>query len=425
MLGTLLVITGVLWASASRCYYSSRGKSASNFISLIIGGAIVSVVTGAVPAAQTFVLLVIGYVCFVAHARLRTFMLASAMATAAILVAFGMLGPIEWSALQRKYPIESMAERLSYETRAHEPAAAKRADAQTSNEIAKSAIGGGFRTMEPEELDRMYGESLDSRFLKRRAKTLSLIHASYVTQFVNSPGFGVERGIGIDSAERMLSRTSAPLRSLAGKVQPPVPMNVDEASSASSDDLLRVDEQPSRQIEAFLIPQIESVHHNAQLDFANILGYGYIRDRAHVVGFQSHGMTHMPSQHNRGRDLLAEKQQGTWGARTVELVSLLKFDEPRVYLSNNLPQMDDLRAAETRPLDAFEAESLAALRDGATIQAGDFGNHVRMLGAVRAASQCMACHAVEHGALLGAFSYDFGFRRPQEKLVDASSTAGR
>ena len=33
------------------------------------------------------------------------------------------------------------------------------------------------------------------------------------------------------------------------------------------------------------------------------------------------------------------------------------------------------------------------------------GPTLRMLGAIRAANQCVACHAAERGQLLGAFSY--------------------
>ena len=51
-----------------------------------------------------------------------------------------------------------------------------------------------------------------------------------------------------------------------------------------------------------------------------------------------------------------------WAIRTIELVSLLKHPEPMVYLSDHLPRMDELRGARVRPLDAFERESLPALR---------------------------------------------------------------
>ena len=46
-------------------------------------------------------------------------------------------------------------------------------------------------------------------------------------------------------------------------------------------------------------------------------------------------------------------------------------------------------------------------------------NRVRMVGAVRATTQCLDCHRVERGALLGAFSYDL-WRTPPLKGEKAS-----
>ena len=95
--GALLVITGVLSGLRRRAAFVAR-QERSNFISLIIGASFSSSPPRKL-AAQCFALLfVIGFVCLAAHARLRTFsVLARGLATAAIVFAFGMLGPIEWS----------------------------------------------------------------------------------------------------------------------------------------------------------------------------------------------------------------------------------------------------------------------------------------------------------------------------------------
>src|SRR5262249_61836230 len=94
-----------------------------------------------------------------------------------------------------------------------------------------------------------------------------------------------------------------------------------------------------------------------------------------------------------------------WAVERLELVGLLKYEEPVVYLSDYLPRMDELRDAPTRPLDAFEQEALAALRGGQDLMVQDGPDRMRMLGSLRAAKQCLRCHRVEHGELLGAFSY--------------------
>jgi hypothetical protein len=83
----------------------------------------------------------------------------------------------------------------------------------------------------------------------------------------------------------------------------------------------------------------------------------------------------------------------------------LKYDQPVAYVSNNLPKMDELRDAPTRPLDAFEQEALAALQQGEDLMLEGRPGHMRMLGSLRAAKQCLRCHQVSRGALLGAFSY--------------------
>jgi hypothetical protein len=94
--------------------------------------------------------------------------------------------------------------------------------------------------------------------------------------------------------------------------------------------------------------------------------------------------------------------------RTLDLVGLLLHDEPRVYISEELPRMDKLRGAPTRPLDAFERQALRTIEDGDDLVAVRDGPVVRMLGAIRSTKQCLTCHGGERGDLLGAFSYTLG-----------------
>ena len=92
----------------------------------------------------------------------------------------------------------------------------------------------------------------------------------------------------------------------------------------------------------------------------------------------------------------------------LELVSLLKFDEPRVYVLDHLPRMDQLshNNAPTRPLNSFESEALQKLRADEDIVVSFQETKYRMLGSLRAAKKCLDCHSVQRGDLLGAFSYD-------------------
>jgi hypothetical protein len=135
------------------------------------------------------------------------------------------------------------------------------------------------------------------------------------------------------------------------------------------------------------------LHDGGLLDFVNPRGFGYVKDRRHVAGFQSHAFSKMPGP------------VAQWEVARLELVGLLTHDRPVVYLSQKLPRMDELRDAPTRPLDAFEATALAALRNGADLHVGDGSDGDRFVGAVRSVKQCVECHGGERGALLGAFSY--------------------
>ena len=104
----------------------------------------------------------------------------------------------------------------------------------------------------------------------------------------------------------------------------------------------------------------------------------------------------------------------------MSLVSLLKHDEPRVYLSDHQPVMSELRRARTRSLDTFEAEALRRLNAGEDIVTDTKSNRILMLGGVRAAHRCLACHQVHRGELLGAFSYEL-IREPSVIVVSSQT----
>src|SRR5690606_28419911 len=108
------------------------------------------------------------------------------------------------------------------------------------------------------------------------------------------------------------------------------------------------------------------------------------------AGFIEHGMHYAPRS--------AMSEPDAWTIDRLELVSLLKFDEPRVYVLDHLPRMDQLASndAPTRKLDEFEAAALAQLATEKDIvveqqsvadQTGGGEQqrvHYRMLGSLRA-----------------------------------------
>jgi hypothetical protein len=283
--------------------------------------------------------------------------------------------------------MESLADRLAYETRQPSSAAVRPADDNDGpppNKLSNAALRESLT-----KIDELYEKSVWAYSGRRRTEALSLIHASQVTHFINSPGFGVGRGGGPAYWTLYQDQRQLPLPMPSGE-------SATKPDASAEDFATRRDDPAQSPVPGEIAARLESLHGEAQVDFADPKGFGYVKDREHVVGFQSHHFRHplfIPP---------AEKL----GIRKVELVSLLKHEKPMVYLSKNLPQMDELKNAPVRPLDAFEEQSLPALRDGGNLETRADGNRIRMLGAIRAARQCLNCHAVEHGTLLGAFSYE-------------------
>jgi hypothetical protein len=138
----------------------------------------------------------------------------------------------------------------------------------------------------------------------------------------------------------------------------------------------------------------ERLHLHSVLNFVHVDGFGYVKDRRHVAGFRPHQFRQPPGE-----------EDPSWKVETLELVGLVVHPEPVGYVSASLPRMDLLRDAPLRPLDTFENQGLGDLREGTELFVRRQGPNVRMLGAIRAARQCVACHDCERGTLLGAFSY--------------------
>ncbi|VTT97650.1 Putative uncharacterized protein OS=Rhodopirellula baltica (strain SH1) GN=RB12558 PE=4 SV=1 [Gemmataceae bacterium] len=294
--------------------------------------------------------LVVGVaVCSATGARPRWI---AAVSVASVLLAYGT----EWrsvraeerrlEALRTQYPFESLEERLP-------------------RPVPPSAAGAPGQLAEIEQ-------SLSEWRNKARALALERLHSDSVNRFAQTPGLGVGR----------MGNLSRPT---VGNLRPR-----DEDDAPPQQDYFRpkasTSEPPPKPTEAAL----NTIHVHGVVDFANPQGFGYVKDRRHVAGFQSHGFSRVP--------VAADE----WTVATVDLVGLLLHDKPVVYVSEKLPRMEDLRSAPTRPLDPFEATGLVALQKGADLHTAD---GLRVLGALRNAQQCAACHEGDRGALLGAFSY--------------------
>lgn len=101
-----------------------------------------------------------------------------------------------------------------------------------------------------------------------------------------------------------------------------------------------------------------------------------------------------------------------WHQESMELIGLLKHAAPVVYVTPNLPKMDELYKVRTEPLNTFEQRAIEQLKSHASLDVivQQAPNEVRVVGALRAADNCLGCHSVKNGDLLGALTYHFTFK---------------
>ena len=289
--------------------------------------------------------------------RPATFLPLSLVATGAAYAIAGLMvsGTLrEYASLRALYPYESM------EARVPAPRPGPRA----------APLPDAVR----ERLAR-WEEGIHGREDFERAWQFRMIHERAVALFIDAPGFGALRMKRPRRSHMTLPpRTPAPDQPGPRAAPPWSPGESERFATA-------------------LEPSLERIFEESVQDFANPKGFGYIKDRRHVAGFEAHRFAEVPAAPDR------------WIVRTLDLVGLLLHEEPVAYVSDRLPQMDELRGAPTRPLDNFEASALAAVRRGDDPFIIRSGGLVRMLGGIRSVSQCVACHGGERGDLLGAFSY--------------------
>ena len=314
---------------------------------------------------------------------------------------FNFFGPVlEWNrvrSLKDKYPLVSIADRLKYE----KEAIASRRQVTTTAAVALPTV------IE----ERLALTELPKRRRGIREHQLRQIHNEYRAQFELQRGFGAMR-MGWVHDDRIQLPDIPPVP------QPPPVRSSSEPGGSAADALypkLAKVPPPDQ-------TQLLNLHSNGLEDFLNFdrIGFGY--DVDHVVGFTSHRFTSIPrfvleprEDDYYRRELVAKQTDSPWRIARLDLIGLLKHPEPTAYVSDNLPQMDQLKNVPTRPLTQFEQDSLTKLRDKEDVVVENGTYLIRMLGAVRAGKDCLQCHSVQRGELLGAFSYEIV---PQEPLAD-------
>ena len=279
-----------------------------------------------------------------------------------LLILYGVIATTsaqEFSELLRLYPIESMANRLGDEQQ-HSKGLASAGRRLNENELV---------AWEPEAKLMDFQAGFRSQFLQH-------LHEETLFNFVNTSGLGVGRRVLFPHFLKIPEADPIPFLDTGSR-----------AGGRTEGAFVRL------VVDSPTVDILEKMHHASVVDFVNPKGFGYFMDREHVRGFQPHHFHLMP------------EIERVWRVRSVELLGLVMHDEPVVYLSDNLPRMQDLAKGRIDHYQNSEQRGLVMLRSGSDTVAENSSETIHMLGAIRALRSCVACHDVERGQLLGAFSY--------------------
>lgn len=307
--------------------------------------------------------------------------------------------------LRRRFAFQSLGQRLDVVEQPHRLETLRQLD----------------RGPKPDEKD------LPARFYRTggRLDALKELHEGSVREFVSRPGFGFERlprstPYDLPEQRKPIALKTRYHSGAAFNHEPVVEAGTDLVASG-------IARAPAGEGKPATIPQISSLtglHENGASRFARPDQVGFVRARDQVAGFTGHAVDHIWSEdlglrispHHEQPELDQEGPE-RWHLNRMELVGLLASDEFRVYVSEHLPDMDQLQAVATRKLDEFELAGLARLMKGEELATGITPNRIRMLGALRANNGCVQCHSVEPGTLLGALSYEL-LRTPAVPLAE-------
>lgn len=385
------------WLVLAVVYRPRRGVSWIAVLASLVGGYLVLASLDLALLAAMIAMVVTSQVCRGRKVPHRRF-LGYAAAVMGLVVVLTIPRSLEIAGMLRRHPGESLVERLT----------PKVSSTELQSEPALNAASRQFVEDLHMELQRVGRSRAEMRW--RSLAELDALHESALKIFQDAPGFGVSRVRRIPIRKKLID--------LPELVAVPLPA-LRESSSTSAEEVESFVEQlPSDMPTATL----EGTHVRSVAEFSNPLGFGYVpstnrypqwgkfrSNLEHVVGFQTHGFRQLPKvadgRLSQFTSSEVEKAVATWEVERLDLVSLLLNDPPAVYVSENLPNMGELRAAPKRPPSEFENAALQRLRNGEALVAKSSSHTIRLLGAIRATESCLACHDVKQGRMLGAFSY--------------------
>lgn len=297
--------------------------------------------------------------------------------------------------LRQEYPIESLSQRLTFEPETI-------ADPQSAFSLAYA----DGSDIEPQVLQRLNLTERENRSYDLRRYELHSLHDGEVRAFTEAAGLGIGRMIPAFGVRR---ENLSPMN-----LEPlsPLPSEDSESFVALDGQTIRTtdsaveDDANGGAAELSVEPLARRVYRSTDaFKFVPDVTLGYVAGKQQAAGFLSHRFARNPEP------VEPDARGHRWEIVRLELVSLLKFKEARVYVSKELPQIEKLQHVPTRSLDDFEREALAKLWRDDDVVFHEDGPVIHMLGALRAATECLDCHSVKRGQLLGAFSYELRRRK--------------
>src|SRR5262249_2272818 len=143
-----------------------------------------------------------------------------------------------------------------------------------------------------------------------RTYSLRWLHEQAVADFIDSPGFGISRGV-------RPRREYIELPEVESITLPPPAEEPPLTAATSPADALG--SVPAEEV-------LREMHQASVIDFVNAQGFGFIKDREHVAGFQAHHFRALPQ-------IKSPVATERWRIQSLELISLLKHAEPVAYVS--------------------------------------------------------------------------------------------
>ncbi len=313
--------------------------------------------------------------------------------------------------LRAQYPVTSLEERLAFETEGlsrYRKQVASRSVSVDPDATLPNATSQASKISSPVEQRLANLESDPRSENTARGWAFRELHQREREKFEVARGFGMVRMMDLAFELRWIENYEK-------KEELDVLKSEEEGESESfiefnGTTIRRADDSSVASVSIPTIDRLLGLHTNEAGDFLRPGDFGYVAAKRQAAGFRSHAF-HQPKP-----SVTTEDPDVQWSIRRLELVSLLRFETPRVYVTQRLPNLEHLKAVPTRQLNEFEESNLPKLYRDEDVVLQESAGSILMLGSLRANKTCLKCHSVERGELLGAFSYELRLAKVQSLL---------